>query len=538
MVGLPDVLSALNGKRARHVGDRVLAMNEGPNDQFPGSNAHAVAGFRSTDGVTRLNVNSHQPWEGPVAWYEIQVVSKEGWNMTGGTFPGAPFILHGHNDHLGWAHTVNSPDLIDVYELQKDKSDPHAYRYDGETRQLESHQAAIDIDVGFFTFTMHKEVLASAQGPVLDTDNGRYAFRYAGIGQGIRAVEQWFRMNKARSFDEWKAAMRIQGVPMYNTAYADRDNIFYVYNALLPKRAPGFDYKTVLPGDRSDVVFHDYLPWDELPMVTNPPSGFVQTCNSTPFQTTTGAGNPDNHYDATFGIDTELTNRARRSLTLLGKEGKISPQDFEAMKWDRTYDRASKMYTMVIDPLLQGPAPTNADDIAALDLLRKWDGVASDESQGATVAILTLKDLDPEVHNDGDPVLTNPLDALHDTALFLRSGYGGVAVPLDIVQRLKRGETELPLGGGPDVINAVYSKRDGGHLIGVQGDSYILLVDFTDKGPKSRSINVYGSSNHWGAKHYADQSPLFVRHEFKPTWRDEGELRKHLEAEYRPGGEH
>ena len=38
----------------------------------------------------RLNVNSHQPWEGPVAWYEVNVVSESGWNITGGLFPGAP----------------------------------------------------------------------------------------------------------------------------------------------------------------------------------------------------------------------------------------------------------------------------------------------------------------------------------------------------------------------------------------------------------------------------------------------------------------
>jgi len=116
MLGLPQVLQSIDGRFAPHAGDR-LALLEGGESGFPGSNAHAVAASRSADGVARLNVNSHQPWEGPVAWYEAQVHSEQGWNMTGGTFPGAPFILHGHNDHLGWAHTVNAPHAIDVYEL-------------------------------------------------------------------------------------------------------------------------------------------------------------------------------------------------------------------------------------------------------------------------------------------------------------------------------------------------------------------------------------------------------------------------------------
>jgi hypothetical protein len=82
-----------------------------------GSNSFAVAPSRSADGYTRLDINSHQPWEGPVSWYEARLQSEEGWDMVGGVFPGTPVVLHGHNRNLGWAHTVNSPDLVDIYKL-------------------------------------------------------------------------------------------------------------------------------------------------------------------------------------------------------------------------------------------------------------------------------------------------------------------------------------------------------------------------------------------------------------------------------------
>ncbi len=78
-----------------------------------GSNGIAVAASRSADGATRLLVNSHQPYTGPVAWYEAVLDSGEGWHVAGGFFPGSPFMLHGHNAHLGWANTVNEPDLVD-----------------------------------------------------------------------------------------------------------------------------------------------------------------------------------------------------------------------------------------------------------------------------------------------------------------------------------------------------------------------------------------------------------------------------------------
>jgi hypothetical protein len=69
----------------------------------------------------------------------------------------------------------------------------------------------------------------------------------------------------------------------------------------------------------------------------------------------------------------------------------------------------------------------------------------------------------------------------------------------------------------------------------VQGDSYILLVEFSERGAQSWSIGQYGSSSRPESRHYADQAPLFVRRELKPTFRTEAEIRNNLEQEYHPG---
>src|SRR3546814_15547163 len=96
----------------------------------------AVAPARSTDGATRLVSNSHQPWTGGVAWYELVVHSEEGWDFAGANFPGSPYPFLGHNKYLGWTNTVNRPDLIDVYRLTLDDSGDN-YRFDGAWRPLE-----------------------------------------------------------------------------------------------------------------------------------------------------------------------------------------------------------------------------------------------------------------------------------------------------------------------------------------------------------------------------------------------------------------
>src|SRR5690606_28001289 len=66
-----------------------------------GSNAMAVAPGRAADGATRLVSNSHQPWTGGVAWYELVVHSEEGWDFAGANFPGSPYPFLGHNKYLG-----------------------------------------------------------------------------------------------------------------------------------------------------------------------------------------------------------------------------------------------------------------------------------------------------------------------------------------------------------------------------------------------------------------------------------------------------
>ena len=73
------------------------------------SNEFAIGPARTSDGGTYLDINSHQPYTGPVAWYEAHVHSDEGWDMTGIPSPPSPLIIHGRNRDLGWAFTVNTP---------------------------------------------------------------------------------------------------------------------------------------------------------------------------------------------------------------------------------------------------------------------------------------------------------------------------------------------------------------------------------------------------------------------------------------------
>ena len=138
--GLDGILGELfAAERQNKVSDSVALCPASPylcaQSTFYGSNAIAVAPSRAENGETMLLVNSHQPWEGPVTWYEAHVHSDEGWDMVGGLLPGSPAINHGHNRDLGWALTVNSPDLIDIFVLDINPENENQYHFDGEWRE-------------------------------------------------------------------------------------------------------------------------------------------------------------------------------------------------------------------------------------------------------------------------------------------------------------------------------------------------------------------------------------------------------------------
>ena len=511
-----------------------------------GSNTFAVSPARSADGSTFLNINSHQPWEGPVAWYEAHLHSEEGLDIVGGVFPGTPVILHGHNRNLGWAHTVNGPDLYDTYVLEINPDNKNQYRFDGEWRDFEVRKAPIKVKIwGPISWTSKQEVLWCVYGPALRQDHGVYAIRYAGMDE-IRQVEQWYRMGKARNFDEWIDAVRMQAMASFNCAYADKDgNIYYLYNAKLPVRAEGYDWKQFLPGDTSDTLWTEFVPFDRLPQVKNPASGFVQNCNSSPFRTTIGPDNPrPEDFSPTAGIETRMTNRSLRCLELLGADDSITWDEFVAYKYDMHYSTESAV-AKGIRRLLDAPPPDDALVREALELIRAWDLQTNPENKATALALFTLGPSSNSATKADAQVL---LENLGKVARSIKEAHGSLDVRWDTINRLYRGDVNLPIGGGPDILHAVYGFRakdgevegfENGEVYGRAGDCYVLLVSWDAQGKmRSRSIHQYGSAT-LDAKspHYADQAALFVKRQTKEVWLDEADIRANLEREYRPGEE-
>ncbi len=512
-----------------------------PRDASPaserGSNAFAVAAARSADGVTRLLSNSHQPWTGGVAWYEVVLHSGQGWDFAGATFPGAPFGLLGHNKTLGWTNTVNRGDLIDTYRLVLDGDGTH-YRYDGQWLPLETHRVWLHVRVGPFVLPVPKTIARSRQGPVVTNRLGSFAVRYAGFGD-VRQVEQYYRLDKARTFAEWRATMAMQAVPATNFVYADAaGHIALIDNEHFPVRRAGFDWRGVLPGDTSRDVWTRYEPVASSPAVIDPRSGWVANSNNTPFVATGAGDNLDpSGFSPLLGIETYMTNRAYRfrdAFAALGS-AKIGRGDLLRIKFDTGYSRDSWAGVWLARVLAVNPHG-DRDVAAAQALLRTWGWRLDGTNRADALALFVLSAAAGEGYR-GDP-LPDAAAKLKEAVATMTTHFHRLDPPLTDIQRLVRGTTDLPLTGGPDALRAVYSHVDQatGKRAGYHGDSFVMLVEWDAAGRvRSGSIQPFGSAIERPASpHYSDQSALFAAEKFKPVWFDDAALAGHVERDYRP----
>ena len=151
--------------------------------------------------------------------------------MLGGLFPGSPMPFIGTNENLGWTHTYNYPDLIDVYQLQMHPKNKNQYLFDDKWVDLEVSKAKLKVKLKFgITIPVRKELLWSEYGPVVRNDSGVFSFHLNAL-ENISAIDQWYQMNKSSNYEEFMKALNIMGIPRFNIMYADRnDNIYYLSN--------------------------------------------------------------------------------------------------------------------------------------------------------------------------------------------------------------------------------------------------------------------------------------------------------------------
>lgn len=504
-----------------------------------GSNTLAFNSSKTDDGSTFLAINTHQPLDGPVSWYEAHLCSEEGTNILGALFAGSPNILIGANENLGWAHTVNQPDKTDVFALEMHPKNKLKYKVDDTYLELEPKKADLQIRVLGIPIKIKKTFYESIYGPTLKSKTGTYAVRTPALFE-IRALEQWWRMNKATNFTEFYKALKMKALPGYNIGYADKnDTIFYISNGLIPIREKGYQWKDVVPGNTKKTLWTETYAIEDLPQVIQPQSGYVYNANHTPFRSSDSLDNPNqNDFSLDMGFETYDNNRSTRLKILIDQYETVSYSDFKKIKYDREYPKPYNFSWMDINYLDQLDADKYPELKDLILTLQKWDRKADANSVGAGIFAVLYSQLRPFYQKLPEPKIFPPailIKALKKTQAYLIKHFGSTQIPLGTYQKLVRGSKEIPIFGLPDVITSMATApyQDGKVKV-VSGESYIELVRFTKEGTEIESIISYGSSDHPDSPHYGDQMDSYAQFKTKKMSLNKEEIYSNAKVIYHP----
>ncbi|MDA0339465.1 MAG: penicillin acylase family protein [Proteobacteria bacterium] len=312
---------------------------------------------------------------------------------------------------------------------------------------------------------------------MIEAPRGTYALRYAGMGE-VRQLEQYYRLNRAENLPQFMDAMAMNALPSINYVYADQDgNIGFIHNVQYPNRDDAWDWSKDLPGDRSDLVWDGYRPFDDVPKLFNPQSGFVFNSNNRPFSATDGPDNlaPDD-FPQSMGLQTNETNRSLRVIELTDGVTPVDRDALLALKFDTGYAADSDAAKVIAAVLADGWSD-EPELAAAADHLRGWDRRMDASSRHAALGGLTV--IKKVTENLTGIPAPEPEDAFRWAVTYLMDHHGRIDPEWGAVNRLVRGDVNVPVSGGSDVLRAIYPQdiRDDGQLRAGAGDTWIALVE-------------------------------------------------------------
>ena len=486
-----------------------------------GSNLFSFSTKKTNNGETYMAVNTHQPLDGPTSWYEAHLESKEGTSIIGATFAGAPCILTGSNKNLAWTHTVNRPDKTDIFQLEMVKNSKRKYYFDNKVLKLKKYRGKAFINILGIPIRVSKKYYSSVYGPTLKNKTGFFSVSTGSLFK-VRALEQWWKMNKARSFDEFYSILEMNEIPGYNIGYADKDdNIFYISNGLIPIRNDKFKWTGVIPGNTSETLWTDYYKTHELPQVINPESGYIYNANHSPFKSTSIDENPNpNDFASNMGFETFDNNRSTRIFELVESYKSIDYEDFKKIKYDNKFPTPFNYNFMDVNKIME-MKPDDYPEIADLiKQIQNWDRSTDAASTGAGAYAMFYYTLADKYfyksYYDRNFSKSLIADCLVEVKKRMKKYFNSTIIKLGDFQKLVRGDKEMPIFGMPDVITAMNaSKYKDGKVQVTHGESYIQLVKFSSKGTEIESIISYGSSDNEESAHYDDQMEKYSKFQTK-----------------------
>ncbi len=569
-----------NGIEFNMIVNGELKKVKGPfTDRSMGSNSWVISGKLTDTGKPILSNDMHLPMSLPSLWYQIHLRSKET-NVTGVSIPGLPMVLVGHNEYITWGMTLAFTDAEDLYVEKLNPDKFGQYRYKGEWRDAEVIKEEFIIKG---KNPHYEKIIITNHGPIISKAIHEKTEAISVESMALRpnnALRGWYRLNTAKNWNDFVAAVRDIEAPQLNTTYADvHGNIGYWCTGKVPIRKKGKG-KVPAPGWNGDYEWVGFVPFEEMPHSFNPESGYIITTNNKIV---------DDDYPHFLGDVWMNGYRAKVIEDIIKSKEKISIDDCINLQMNETCLPGIEFIKHLNDIEINDPDYRVNE---AFELLKNWDGqLHKDSVAGAIYEVMrymTVKNLlEPNLGKHltnvfmGEgfhPVLLGSHEFYgHDTVVMLRmleqpdswwvKHAGGkekllrksfnqayewlrdnvnanyqkwqwgkihsiefahsmsIQKPMDIV--FNRGP--YPVGGDTDTPNQMAILPQDPFMVKNWAPSWRMVIDLGDIA-NSKAIYAPGQSGQIGSKHYDDLIEHWLHGNFLTMLWTRGQIERELKG--------
>ncbi|MCX8056389.1 MAG: penicillin acylase family protein [Ignavibacteria bacterium] len=385
-------------------------------DTYSGSNSWAISSNLSKTGKPILANDPHLMYSVPSKWYIVSLNSPT-LKVSGVTIPGSPSVVIGKNENIAWGLTNLMLDDCDFFVEQLDSSGSK-YLIDSVWKnliiKLDTIKIKNDKEIILKIKSTHRGPLIQSANKFLNETNFNKAISMKWTGYELSdELLAFYRINKAKSYSDFKEALRYFNCPAQNFLCADiKGNIFYKAAGKIPVRNYS-NFLLLIDGTTSKHDWSSYLSFESLPEFLNPSQGFIATNNNPPTR----------DLITVIGNLWEPSSRAERINELLKSKKKFSIKDFEKIQYDLVSPYAKEISSHIVKAF-ENTLIKNKNLNLAINIFKNWNGELKIYSPAATVYnFFLIKLLKNTFHDELG-------DTLYKQFLFVGN------VPLRIIQKL------------------------------------------------------------------------------------------------------
>lgn len=527
-----------------------------------GSNAYGIGGEGSKSGRGVLLGNPHYPWDGQNRFYRIHLMIPDELNVVGAGLITSPTVGIGHTESIAWTHTVSTARRFGYFELQLNPEDPTQYLYEGAYQSMVEQTVAVEVldDSGVRRET--RTLYSTRHGDLIETESLPWtrerAFAMRLVPTGLRTIDQYIAMWRARSVRELFAALAVYQATGFNTTATDASgeamfgDLGMVPNvdqklvdacavSELAREMWGSARVPVLDGSRAEcdwrtdpeATAEGVFASKDLPHLFR--RDYVSQSNDSHWLTSDRA--PLEGFSPIFGDErTPRSLRTRLALMLIHDrlegvdgygEGKFDLATLKQVMFNNRHLGAELVISDLVDLCRRNTGPELRPEVCSA--LAAWDMKVETDSRGAHLFHLFAEndglilvdafDADKAVETPrrldvSDPTVLAALKAADAKLLEL-----GIApdAALGTVQTETRNGERIPIhgGAGPEGVFNVISVESLEPELGWtsirHGSSWVMAVEFTDDGPVSEGVLTYSQSVNPNSPHHSDQTRLYSR---------------------------